>query len=287
LRTQTTLALVVAIALFLPIWINHAYLGQVALPFTAACLALMRVATTEKRGLAFQALLYVLSIKVLSIFPLAGVRWQKKDPARLAFAGLCGLGLSATVFALGPDTILGNFRSWLAAAASGTKHLQGGGQVSVAGREAQGIPSMLFRVLHLDPNRKWLVLAVCVITAAGVAWAWARASRDLTAHEKWAGWIAWCAAVQPLAGFYSFCMAFPLAALALDSALRSRSRARIAGAVLGTVFITLITRKSLGSLGEGAELISIKSCGILFLSVSIARAAAVRAAPQTEAAALL
>ena len=249
---------------FAGIWTNHAYLGQVALPMLAAAVCLDKVFLEGSRGTRFQLLIWSLSTKILSLFPVLGFQWKRRDLRPILITAVIFAGLTLPFIIAtgnGPFEIL---HSWTHSATSGATPIAGV-HVTVAGREAQGFPSFIFRVFHLNENNIPLVLLVCSFCAGVLATFWRWAQSRLEPNESWAGWLALTATVQPLAGYYSFCLAFPLAVYAMDRAVRSRRVLQISLPVLGITMICALTRKTLGDeAGRFVETISIKSWGVLF-----------------------
>jgi hypothetical protein len=271
---------------FAGIWTVHAYLGQVALPLAAFGAALATVATRGRGGLRFVLLAWAYSAKIFTVLPLLGTRLRLRDLALTV--GFC-LVLSLPVAMVAPGGITGMIASWTTSASSGTEPLEGKGLVTITGREAQGIPSLIFRVGGFDESNAILIGGVCATLLLVFGLAWKRLARSIYPADRWAGFLALTAIVQPLAGFYSFSLAFPLAALALERAVAARGGIRVAMAGIGVLCIGALTRKTLGeSIGGELEWLSVKSWGVLLSAGSLLireRPRSVPAAAQSPASA--
>jgi hypothetical protein len=132
---------------------------------------------------------------------------------------------------------------------------------------------MLFRFTQWNAGNSVLVFGWVLTIAISIAVLWGNLSTDLSQNKAWAGWLALTATIQPLAGFHSFVLAIPLAALAIDSAFdvslpRTVKRNQQILAVSGLLATTVITQK-VGPIGQALQAASVKSWGVLMLLASL------------------
>lgn len=267
----STPVVIVAAFLFWWIWLAHASAGQFTMLLLGAGLW-ARASLTPARSAVF-ALTFG-----AKVFPLAsglGV-WRELVRPR-AIVTVLGAALALHAIYFGVSAAVGGelnplrvYSEWMASAASGSAEL---GALIVRGQGNHGFSAMILR--QLDPEARALHLDFVVFAAlTGVlGWAWARASRGLDASEAWAGWLALGVVVLPLAWHHSFVVAFPLCALALDRALKTRSRYLIGGALLGTACIGILIPQVIGpTFVRPLELAGLKSWGVVIAAATLVAA---------------
>ncbi len=266
------------------IWTVHAFDGQVSLPLTALALALLPVYQHQLRNCATLLLSYALSIKLVTLFPLLGFQWKRGDVRRVACLLVLLTGLSIPAFLAHHQSFSDLMASYRAATGPGID-AAGVVKISVKGSQAQGLVSMLFRLFELDEQQTGLMLALTLALSLVLAVFWRLRSQHLSADQRWAGWLALSATVQPLAGFHSFVLAFPLATLTLHGCVnacqehddpshptlhKAEKRTLIALSVLGILMIAAFTQKTLGSTtGALLQRLSVKSWGVLLCAMLI------------------
>ncbi len=268
--------------LFLGIWQVHAFNGQVSLPIAALSVWLFEMSDIQGSRKSFRSvagkvgLFLALSTKIVSLFPLLG---YLRPYLKLRVILICPavlITLSQLIFCFSKESWIEVLRSWATAMGPGVHPVTGEPLITVSGREAQGLVSGLFKVFNLPYNATALIAACTLVVAAVLAWAWSSRSKNIGAREQFAGWLALGVTAQPLAGFHAFAMAFPLAVIAMDRAWKSRERRTIGFSLFGVLAISVMTQKTMGSLGSVLEMISIKSLGVLILCWVISSAAKAR-----------
>ncbi|MBC7692995.1 MAG: DUF2029 domain-containing protein [Methylotenera sp.] len=207
---------------------------------------------------------FALSTKVFSGVSLLGWRrisaWQMGRVCVFLFvftlpALWCAKSLHPLEFA----------KSWKTAAASGGQLFE---HEKTRGRDNQGLPAVILRGLEVpsrDSRADGIAALICTLIIGGYWFFRSRQIRDFGAIEKWLGWLALGCVIHPLAWFHCFVLAYPLAALTLDQAVKSKDRILIFSALLSICMITVLTSKTLGDTGARLEFYSIKSFGVLFL----------------------
>lgn len=265
-RRLRPLALALLFAAFLPLFVVHSFNGQVALPMLVAVLVPMR-----------GWVLWALSSKIFSVFPWGLYAWttrNTKDVVKaLAVTAAAAAALTAVIVVREPGGFAGMMERWHQTATSGKDPSSPTGGISVSGREAQGWLSLLYRNVlpsSVDPfDSKVLTLLWLFLAGASAVWL-IRLTRSKvwTAQERWWVWLSWTPTLQPLAGFYSFVWAWPLAVLVLAQA---KGRMRL-WAWVCIVAVIGLTQKSLPApLGTWLESISIKAWGVAGLVFLLAR----------------
>lgn len=254
------LALVTAV--FWGLWAVHALDGQITLPI----LAIAFWATSRREPWAQAIVLWAMSTKIFTLIGAAGA--QPRGSLRTkciriiwAIGVFAALSLPALVVSPG-KSVTSLIQTWTATASSGGRLFEGD---KIRGRDNQGLPALVLRATQTPASDTRADIAAFMGLGLVIGGAWAWFSRGLGRMETWSGWLALAAALHPLAWFHSFVLAFPLAALAVDRAWRSSKIQLRFFAVLGLACLALVTRKTLGPVGETLELVSIKSWGVLVL----------------------
>ena len=267
------------LVLFWGVWAVHAMDGQADLLFLVASLA---------GGAAFVRTSWALSGKVFGLFAVVGLVFQNRsngdgkpsDPAYFVWRnglsvvlGTVGVLILTGIVLIWPKDVspLAILRSWVDAARSGEGAFS---REKIYGRDNQGLPALIFRFVQVD---FYLVFGVC---ALGAGLFWKRISKNLNQRLRWAGWLALSAAIHPLAWFHVFVFAYPLVVFSLEWGFRSQRKLVLGLAILGTIMITMVTRKTLGGVGETLELISIKAWGVFLCCIAVGLADKV--GPQRE-----
>lgn len=243
---------------------SHGMTGQITLSVLAITLW---VDPVRSSFLKFFALLWGLSAKVTSLFPLIYLLVarpkRKKVVVTAFFCGLFFLILSLPVYFRSYDRHYGALRDeWSAAMFSGTEDVNSV-RIGFTTREVQGLPSFLLRKTGLDERKSSHVLFAITFSALLISGLWYALSRRLDSRAQWIGWLALLPAVQPLAWFHVFLFSYPLLVFGTEAALRSM-RPRIAlGFFVSTLMIGAVTEKTLGALGASLEFFSVKLWGLL------------------------
>ncbi len=253
---------------FYPIVLNHALLGQIALPILAMALPWSGESPGKKgTGFRFWAVSTGLSVKLLPLLLLISLKWKKKSFSASTKVALSWILLSTPILLAGGWSVLQQWRESATSGRIAKVSLEG---VHVAGRESQGLPALLFRVFHWDPYSIPLVVGICILLSVAGIWTWRKVASRQNDKVIWMGALALLPIFQPLAGFYSFIFAFPLACSVVNEEWRRlhwKSASRFALGILAIALICWTTQKSLGSaLGGWLEFISVKSFGVLLLA---------------------
>lgn len=243
-----------ALVCFIGIFQVHAFNGQVSLPILALAIYMFE---RHNRFSMRLKMFWVLSTKVVSLFPLFGLareflQWRM---VLAVVALLVGLSLPPLLLSRAPASEV--LSDWIQSMGPGIDPATGQALITVKGREAQGLASAVFRVFDLPYDSSGLLIAVTGALVFALAIGWHYFSRRLSSEKKWAGWLALSVLVQPLAGFHAFALAFPLAVLALDSTWF---------ALPAVLAVSAMTSKTLGDFGAALEFVSIKSIGVLLLA---------------------
>lgn len=258
-----------AAAGFWGIWAVHLMDGQVMLPILAAVLTLSGAA----RGGAWAGALanLALSSKLFTWLALPGIR-RAWSPRALLLALALGVGLSVPAISVQPlkpgdsNRVAALVRAWQETARSGGSAFDG---EKTRGRDNQGLPALFLRKAGISAAETEADLWAFVWCASVLGGLWLWIGRRQGALVELCGWLAITAVSHPLAWFHQFTLAFPLATVSIDRALRSRSRLRTGLSLAGFAALALVTRKTLGPLGEALELGSIKSWGALLCLASV------------------
>lgn len=266
----------ISAALYWWIWMYHCLAGQFTLVMLA--LALWAPAWGEKKSaqdpLRLTAVLWALSAKVFTVFPLVGLlnrtlrdRFFKESGfiKQACIAGGLLAVLSVPVIAVmpghSPVRAAQEFMVGAGSSSSGTDN------EVFRGRRNQGLPALVMRVLNVDVSRVGADVFLFLVFGLLLGTLWLKICKRLPWPSQWAGWLSLSVVVHPMAWFHSFVLAYPCACLALDNAFKTESRrkrqAKVGLALLGILLTTAATRNSLGRLGVGLELISVKSLGVL------------------------
>lgn len=249
-------------ALYWGIWAVHAMDGQINLLMITGVFFASSTVLKHRWGLLMSV--WCLSIKVFSLVGLPswteGKRLRVRDVVLVA-AVLFGLGMTVTIRS--NEGVIGTYKAWMTAASSGGEQLSG----KVRGRENQGLPALVLRAFGVPPQNSRADLWVFALVATGVGWGWRYFSKSLSQNERRAGWLAFAAAVHPLAWFHLFVWTFPFAVLVVGRCWSGRASWTVRlGSVVGVLLITAVTRKTLGPYGEALELMSVKSWGVVLLA---------------------
>lgn len=261
-RRVNLCVLAVCFIAFSGIWTVHAFDGQVSLPLAACTLALFDVFKNNLRNGKGLLLAYLLSIKIFTLFPFVGFKWKKGDVmwigTLISLLTLCSL---PAIFVHHGD-LSALLTQYKIATGPGIDAV-GNAQITILGDQAQGFASLVFRVAHLDYRNQFLIILCCVLLMVCLGLFWRLKASKLPSDIQWAGWLALTATLQPLAGFHTFALAFPVAALSLDFSIKMKSISYTFMSTVGILMIAAINRKTLGGIGEALQFISIKSWGAL------------------------
>jgi hypothetical protein len=263
-------------------WMFHAHFsaGQFTLVMLVAALWTFprpegHAGTFGALGIREALLAYVLSAKVFSLYTLAGIwrRFLKPGPwiAGLSLFAVTHLILLAVSLATGGTSILGTYRAFMTAAASGGAEL---GAIIVRGQGNHGLTALVLRTLGVDS----LSFTADILTSAALAIVlgsiWTRVSGPLSDAERWSGWIGVGLIVHPLAWHHSFVLAYPLCALSLQRTVLSGRKSRIALSLLGACCIGIFIPQVLGkTIVKPLELAGIKSWGVILAATALVLAA--------------
>jgi hypothetical protein len=258
--------------LFSGIWTVHAFDGQVSLPLLASSLALFSVFKKNLRGFKGLLLTYFLSIKIFTLFPVLGLRRREGDVQRIFIVLFFLLFLSIPAFY--STRAEGGILSWLShffneyqlATAPGLD-VSGRPLISIVGGQAQGWGSFIFRIGKFDLRNQPLILGTSILLGGLFAILWTRGSTKLNPEGQWVGWLGLMATLQPLAGFHTFVLSFPVAAMTLQGAVQTRKLLSVGLSVLSILMITAMSSKTLGPVGEVLQFCSVKSWGVLICLV--------------------
>jgi hypothetical protein len=247
---------------------SHGMTGQITLPVLALALWLDPV---RDRFLKFFILAWAMSAKVTSLFPLIHAWRRRRLALALAGCAVLFLVLSLPIYVKSYDKHSKAMRiEWAQAMFSGTEDVNSV-RIGFTTREVQGLPSLLLRKGGLDEKNPAHVLGTIAFSAILLGGLWLWLSRNLSFHAQWIGWLALLPAVQPLAWFHVFLLAYPALAFAAEFAVRARNGRRVALALVCTLLLGAVTAKTFGGVGAELELWSVKLWGAfgalaLFLS---------------------
>ncbi len=158
------------------------------------------------------------------------------------------------------------FSDWFASAANTGQAL---GESASRSWRNQSLSAAFLRLIQYTEKNVLLDLGLFIFLGSIIGYAWQRLSKNLNPMERWAGWIALGVVVHPLSWFHSFVLTFPLSALSLDRAITTKNRYSIGLSLLGIICICFVTYHSLGNIGNFAQIISIKSIGVLLTAAAI------------------
>lgn len=268
--------------LFWWIWLAHFFAGQFTLFLMASALwAFGSLESIRSRRLACVSMIF--TAKVFSILTLTGVRkhfWNRNFI--LAFIGLfltahlvlilnSYLNLHDWIQSL--EAVLGYYPGWIRTAQSGGQEL---GALVIRGQMNHGFTAGVLRWARVDVHRTHVdaVVAIGLFGIFGILWELiCRKVESLTSAEKWVGWLGVGLITHPLAWHHSFVLAFPLCALSLDRAFRSKNNKLITISILGILCIGIFIPNVIGmTLATPLELVSVKSWGVVFSALSLVMA---------------
>ncbi|MBL7714575.1 MAG: DUF2029 domain-containing protein [Bdellovibrionales bacterium] len=242
----------------------HALSGQIMLLILAGCLYFFEL--TRIRALPSDlGNLFLLSFKIFPVLSWAGLRsqmpWDRRNVKAgiIAFVLFMFLCVIFSMICLKTADPLPLLKSWVHAAGSSATQLSA---ETTRGWRNQGLPALLGRLLEDRGGARSWDIPLTLILYILLGQAWRKVSASEKAPVRWAGWLGLAAAIHPLSWFHSFVLVFPIAAIAVDHAVHSKNRKRIAVAVFGVFCVTLFT-KALGPVGVFAELVSVKAWGTL------------------------
>jgi hypothetical protein len=260
--------LILCLVSFSGIWTVHAFDGQVSLPLTACALALFPVFKNNLRNSQSILLTYLLSIKIFTLFPFFGFRLKRDDPLRMILIPLLFAVLSIPALIAHKGSLSDLIYQYRVATGPGVDS-SGLPQITVNGNQAQGFVSMIFRLARFDYRNQNLIFALNGIHILCLNFFWQIRSKKLPADVRWAGWLALTATIQPLAGFHTFALAFPLSVLTMNHCLKSKNIPFICLSVVGLVMIAAATQKTMGSTGALLQTLSVKSWGVLLCAILV------------------
>jgi hypothetical protein len=282
-RGADALVVFAVTASFWGIWMVHALDGQITLFLLAIMLwAVEGIKPTKDLGWRPLPLFWTFSAKIFPLFSLLGLgrplrRWLNARNIVVSVLLFAALSAPAVLVTPGHNPVT-MIRSWVGTAGSGGDKLPG---EKIRGRENQGLPVMVLRVLDVRADRKSMDVLAFLLSALILGGCWSIFSAGLGFTERWVGWIALGAAVHPLAWFHSFVLAFPLAAISLDHGIRKRYAFGIVVSVAGILCTAVLTAKLLGPTGLALEMASIKSWGVVLCLLGL-RASALRRLPKVK-----
>lgn len=260
-------------ALFWGIWAVHALDGQVELPLLALCLWAWK---KRKERFPFLVLVWALTAKVFTVFALLGLRRNDWTIGKLIFLLITLTTLTLPALWITPEkTGLILVQDWMSAAGSGGEMLAG---EKVRGRENQGLPALIMRLLIVPAaDFRWDLLVFTVLALVS-GFCWIKFTKHLPDEERWFGSLALSAALHPLAWIHLFVFTFPLVATAVsyrfpfsrttDQLVQCSGAELLERRVLlfiGISFITVISRNTLGTWGLWLELASVRALGVICL----------------------
>ncbi|MBI4926062.1 MAG: hypothetical protein HY843_09075 [Bdellovibrio sp.] len=253
---------ILVLLLYWWIWIGHAYSGQI----TVFCLMVgLWSARNVKSSVRFSTALVIFSSKIFSLFTFLG-RW--KEILQLRFIlGVLGFIVLANAIVFWVDQkwganagIFDIYINWIKAASSGNAEL---GSEVVRGQMNHGFVAGILRWIPVSFTNIYYDIGVSLVLMTFFGTLWMRASRRLSGAESFAGWLAFGVVVLPLAWSHSFVLTFPLSALALDRAIRTKKKKLIFTALMGIIFIGILVSQIFGNtLVRPIELVNIKSWGV-------------------------
>jgi hypothetical protein len=240
--------------------------SQVTLPM------LFVVLWAFRRG-APDVALVALTTKIFSLFGglgLVPIRWKKFGTALVTLAILSVPVIWVHSYKngsfLGPiEGLRDSFSGWIENARSAGDLFEG---EKIRGRDNQGLPALVLRLLRVPASDTRADNWAFVLLALGLGFYWWRRSLKMQPFGRWLGWLALIPVVHPLAWFHSFVFAIPLMAWVthyLWTGEERPSRILVYRWLMGIFGVAVITRKTFGVVGEGIELLSIKSWGVLIL----------------------
>lgn len=256
-----------AFAAFIPLFLIQAMIGQLSIFFVSISLFWL----AERTALAGGAMLFLLSSKLVTVFPLASRLGEWRFWREAVLTGVVFLVLSLPLVLLYRGDVSALLLDWKQAMFSGTVP-KDSVQIGFMTREAQGIPSLLLKLLGWDEAQS---LNVATATLMGASLSALIAVGSTWGREKSASFAVWLAMTPlalPLAWFHSYLMALPLFALELKRAKDQRSLIRSIGLLISILALVAVTEKTLGEWGLRLEHLGVKSWGVLGLVILFASA---------------
>ncbi len=265
-HSRTPWLAMAAVIPFWGTWMNNLIAGQITTVLLAAALwGSSTVADSNQRDwLGWTALLTSLSAKLFHLIALAGIP-QKAWRIR-PLAATCLLFVALTIPAvLASGGLTPLFHSYLQMLSTPGDILGGG---------FYGFPALAVKWLGWAEHDPQALSRAALILIAVFAPVYVYIARNLeSTAERFALALGLATALHPLAFSYTFGTAYPLAALALDRAASGKRLSRLISVpivLVGIFAITLVTSKVLGSLAGYLNGFTIKSIGILIVSVPFA-----------------
>jgi hypothetical protein len=270
------------------IWLAHFYAGQFTIFLMAAALWAIpedesqsesnRETDGEKvSSLRMSALGILFTSKVFSLISMLGLLPQLLRRKTVLTA--LGLVFSLNFIFIGwmrlhgdPTGVIDLYQQWAHAAGSGGQEL---GEIVIRGQMNHGFTAGILRGFHVSAQDTWIDPWVALGLGAILSLIWYQVARVRKLHliESWVGWLGVGLVVHPLAWHHSFVLAYPLCAVALDRAIRTKNVRAITFAVLGIACIGILIPNVIGPyLVRPLELVSIKSWGVSFAATALALA---------------
>ena len=214
-----------------------------------------------------------MTAKIFSLFSLLGVTRYILS-VRVIGRGLTLLALAHAILLVthGQTNNLSHcqllvqlYQNWVSAAFSGGEQL---GATIVRGQQNHGFVAAVLRIFTVDAVLVHLDIFVALALGIILSFGWHFGSRSLKFSERWAGWLALGVVVHPLAWHHSFVMAYPLCALSLNRAVKTRNRGLIALSFFGISCITLFIPQVIGTQAVvPLEFVASKSWGVVLAGV--------------------
>jgi hypothetical protein len=285
-RAGARKSVVYAVAgLFWWTWLGHVFAGQFSIFMMAAALW----AVPPEEGSLFSSgklalLAVVLSSKVYSVFTLLGLTQYYRRRRTAAICVLAVVLLEALVFAVlvargNTTSFMGLHQGWIAAAKSGAQELHGD---VIRGPGNHSFTAALLRAFKVDPldsnKDAFVALGLGVFFSA----LWYYFSQGLSRAERWTGWIGVGMVIHPLLWHHSIVMAFPVCALAVDRAFRSKKVELKILSGLSVFLVAVLIPNLFGpDFAQAFEIWGSKSWGILLAGVVLIASYRLRKNPAT------
>jgi hypothetical protein len=276
------LTFLVALSLWF-IWQDHFWSGQFTLLLLAAGLWIMppnsfnarqayRMQSSPRDALKIAITGYLFTAKIFSVLTFLG-SWRKFLNPRVIvfliifFATPTLLVWEVMRFQDPTVSLIGVFEQFSAAAKSGGAEL--GAQV-VRGQLNHGLTAAILRWFNVDSTKAYCDVGVCLGLTAVLGLIWNHFEKHLSIPEFLSGWLALALITHPLAWDHSFVLAFPLCALSLEQAVRSKRMLLITLSFLGCVCIGILVPNIVGTEAvKPLEYIAIKSWGVILSAVAL------------------
>lgn len=251
--------------MFWGIWAVNALDGQINAMIVAAALwGLGRFENKDYRAAATIITLIALSTKIFSIFGAIWIIWRRKEIQFLKTTLLLSISLVAMTVPIAYFSYQGDglkmFRQWKEAAMSGGVKFDG---EKVRGRDNQGLPAAILRQADVRGENSSYDTGVGLFFALviGCLSVILRSKRETEPWEEGVSLLAWVPVIHPLSWFHVFVFAFPLCVVVLTKAKRKNE---LFLAVTAVALVACVTKKTLPGIGSWAEMISVKSIGVVF-----------------------